>query len=402
MLLQYTLAIHHHAPVFVDAQGNLWVSASIGRWLYALSSQWERIVYVAYGTDEKRPNQDVCLPKGTVVYCGLGCLQENKSGWVRTWMDRMRRYVSVWRRVRSASSQWDILLIRGPTPEQGIVYGASRADHHFLLLVGAAYRRWNRRVMLSLRHAAAHVHSLFRHWQTIYLTRRMHVCVNSRRLCGDYHLHMGEQCVYVPTASHRRSDVSEMVDPWQDTGDVRLLYVGRVSWQKGLRELLVAFSRIVQRYPHATLTIAGDAGDGDACAVYHDQARHLGISGAIRWLEHVPYGESLFHLYQTHHAVVLPSYHEGVPHVLWESFLARIPVIATRVGGIADVCRDGVNAYLIEPRSSEAIDAAVERLLADPSGRETIRDRAFALACEHTVDHAAATLTHVLKEVLHG
>jgi glycosyltransferase involved in cell wall biosynthesis len=63
--------------------------------------------------------------------------------------------------------------------------------------------------------------------------------------------------------------------------------------------------------------------------------------------------------------LVLPSRSEGLGRVVIEAFCRARPVVATRVGGIADLVEDGVNGVLVEPGSAEALAAALERLLND-------------------------------------
>lgn len=63
---------------------------------------------------------------------------------------------------------------------------------------------------------------------------------------------------------------------------------------------------------------------------------------------------------------VVPSRSEGLSNVLLESMAARLPVVATRVGGTPEVVEDGRTGLLVPPRSSEALAVAISALLADP------------------------------------
>jgi glycosyltransferase involved in cell wall biosynthesis len=85
-------------------------------------------------------------------------------------------------------------------------------------------------------------------------------------------------------------------------------------------------------------------------------------------------------LYQAMDVFALSSLREGLPNVVLEAMALEVPVVATRVGGIPRLIRNGENGLIVEPGSSEALVPALDRLLGDESlrlrlgraGRETI------------------------------
>jgi glycosyltransferase involved in cell wall biosynthesis len=96
--------------------------------------------------------------------------------------------------------------------------------------------------------------------------------------------------------------------------------------------------------------------------------------------------------------VCVPSRREGYGMAAREAMAHGRPVVATRVGGLADLEGEGV--VLIEPGDTAAIRAAVERLLADPVERQRRSHAARASAVLHTPTQAAAELQTVYESTL--
>jgi len=133
-----------------------------------------------------------------------------------------------------------------------------------------------------------------------------------------------------------------------------VLFFGRLLRYKGLEYLLEAFQQLdPQRFE---LIIAGEGDLSDYC-----------IEGAnIRTLNRFIPDEEMAALFNEAHAVALPYLSASQSGVAYMAFAFEKPVIATRVGALADVVIDGQNGFLIEPRSAEALAAALTRI-ADPA-----------------------------------
>jgi glycosyltransferase involved in cell wall biosynthesis len=169
--------------------------------------------------------------------------------------------------------------------------------------------------------------------------------------------------------------------PCVDAGAFRILYVGRISSEKGVGVLIEAMQRLVARRPACiTLTLVGSdflgSPYGDA---FRARVAEAGLAGAVTMTGYVPYGPALWQIYDAHDALVLPSFTEGFPQVILEAMARGIPVVATTVGGVPRLVRDGENGLLIPPGRPDALADAVVRL-ADDSGLRTRLSRA-GLAC---------------------
>jgi glycosyltransferase involved in cell wall biosynthesis len=148
---------------------------------------------------------------------------------------------------------------------------------------------------------------------------------------------------------------------------VIVLYLGRLSREKGLLELLEAWSTVPGE---ATLVVVGpdmtghslDAGPAARAMVAERNVPRVVFTG--------PSADPLRYL-QAADVLVQPSHWEAFPVTVIEALACGLAVAASFVGGLRDYLVDGVNALVYPPRDSAAIGAALTRLVTD----ETLRRR---------------------------
>ncbi|MEK7165035.1 MAG: glycosyltransferase family 4 protein [Patescibacteria group bacterium] len=73
---------------------------------------------------------------------------------------------------------------------------------------------------------------------------------------------------------------------------------------------------------------------------------------------------------------VIPSVKEGMPYVLLEAMAAGLPIVATNVGGIPEIIKDGQTGLLVPPKNPEKLAAAIGRLIDDPGLRNKLATNA--------------------------
>jgi len=163
-------------------------------------------------------------------------------------------------------------------------------------------------------------------------------------------------------------DISEFEGPRPRHEAIRFLFVGRHVHQKGIDTLLEAAARAQARIgDRFALQLAGD---GPERLRLEHQARDLRLSGSVRFLGSLSRTE-LLEAYRGADVLVIPSRYEGFPLVILEAWAAGLPVIATSVGGVPDLC-DAQNAVLIPPDDAGALADAMASLASDPSQREAL------------------------------
>jgi len=110
------------------------------------------------------------------------------------------------------------------------------------------------------------------------------------------------------------------------------------------------------------------AGDGDMEAEWKALAERLGLARRVHFLGNVPHEKIPLYI-RAADVFVLNSEYEGLSHTLLEVLSLGTPIIASRVCGNPEVVEDGVNGFLVDPRNSSELSAALEKMLADPSLR---------------------------------
>ncbi len=138
----------------------------------------------------------------------------------------------------------------------------------------------------------------------------------------------------------------------ENNGVIRFLFIGRVMNDKGIRELLEAFRILKKNNKRAELDIVGWC--EDECKEILDSAVKDGIVNYHGWQEDVRC------FIENCHAVILPSYHEGMANVLLEAQAAGRPVLASRIPGCVETFEEGVTGFGFEPKDSESLFEAVE------------------------------------------
>jgi glycosyltransferase involved in cell wall biosynthesis len=153
-----------------------------------------------------------------------------------------------------------------------------------------------------------------------------------------------------------------------------LLIVGRLSREKDHLTLVRTVARLIPHDPHLLIV-----GDGPERTSIEREAAALDLTGRVTFTGLVKSAEPYYGLADI---AVLSSRTEGSPNALLEAMAARVPVVATRVGGIPEIVTDGESALLVPPSEVEPLAAALDRLLADRDLASHLADRAAAVVRE--------------------
>ncbi len=130
-----------------------------------------------------------------------------------------------------------------------------------------------------------------------------------------------------------------------------VLFLSRLIRQKGVYDLIEAIGRVIRENGNVYFIFAGD---GPERHQMETTCTQNGIGTAVRFTGHIPYRD-VIRAFSCADVFVLPSYSEGMPMVILQALAAGVPIISTRVGAIADIVKDGVNGFLVEPHAPEQL-----------------------------------------------
>jgi len=183
-----------------------------------------------------------------------------------------------------------------------------------------------------------------------------------------------------------RLPIAEMAPPVPMPSDppLRLLAAGRLSPEKGFDVLIEAMRIAVDHGLDVRLDIVGSG----------PERRNLGLLAAplgdrVTLIPALPHAELMRRLDDVH-ALVAPSRREGLGMVALEAFTRGRPVVASRVGGLAETVADGVDGYLVPPEDPVALAAALARLpIGPPVGAARLRHSPIEVGRSHLEAYAS-------------
>ena len=145
------------------------------------------------------------------------------------------------------------------------------------------------------------------------------------------------------------------------TESVVFIFIGHILKNKGIFELVEAFSLVMKKQLDSYLIFVGHGRDAKVLA---QKVSKAAMGSRIYFIGTRPYEEIPGWLSMAD-VLVLPSYNEGLPNVVVEAMACQRPVIATKIGGIPEAVVDGKSGILVEAKDPIALAEAMERLARD-------------------------------------
>jgi glycosyltransferase involved in cell wall biosynthesis len=247
--------------------------------------------------------------------------------------------------ISAHESEYGLAAVRSGFPAAVTIHGIPRQELR-------AFRRWRDRLDLAL--------TVGQDWLMVREARHL-VAINDYAL-RQYQGRTRAQFyrINVPIGEVFFQVAGRTPDPHT------LLMVGGINERKDPRLMLQALAFVRQAVPDVVLRIAGRPLAGPFGARVQQAIDHLGLAAHVQFLGSLDQPQ-LAQAYAAAAVTVLSSRQETSPAVLMEAMAARRPVVATAVGGVAEIVADGQSGYVTPPGDAAALAERVQRLLLDPA-----------------------------------
>ncbi|PVX25832.1 MAG: glycosyltransferase [Candidatus Bathyarchaeum sp.] len=206
-------------------------------------------------------------------------------------------------------------------------------------------------------------------WWSTYEANRVIVCSQSMKdeICN--HFNIPEKKVDVipnaidPTKYQTSADRGAVRQRYGvGWGEKLILCVGRLVPQKGVEYFIRAIPAIAKSYPEAKYIIVGEGWSRD---ILEAEARASGHADKIKFTGFAP-DKEVIELMTSADVLVVPSIYEPFGIVALEGMATGVPVVASNVGGLAEVIDHDRTGVFVYPRSPESIAWGIGKILSDP------------------------------------
>jgi len=151
-----------------------------------------------------------------------------------------------------------------------------------------------------------------------------------------------------------------------DRNSSYVLYSGRLAYRKGLIDLVKSAKYVCSKHPSAFYVIAGD---GPLRNHLRKLVNKMGLSDKIFIISQIN-KMNILKYYQNAAVLALPSYYESLPNTILEAMACGLPIVATPIGDIPRIVKNGRTGFLVPPRNPEALGEAILKLLKEESLRK--------------------------------
>lgn len=159
--------------------------------------------------------------------------------------------------------------------------------------------------------------------------------------------------------------------------DIDVLFVGGNIEKKGIIELIDAVSIMKKDFPNIKVVAIGRCSD-KYLSNLKTKVDNLGLKDNITFIYNLPHDE-LVKYYLRSRTFALPTYREALGQTILEAMAAKLPVVATDVGGVPEIV-NSKNGFLIPPYNSEQLAEKLSYLLSNPS-----KAKSMGVECWNTV-----------------
>ena len=176
----------------------------------------------------------------------------------------------------------------------------------------------------------------------------------------------------------------------------RVLYIGRVDPEKSISNVMLAFSKALNKVPDAELVIVGDGID---VPNLHKLAKELGIEKSVKFTGKI-LPPDLVEIYRSGAVFATASETETQGIVLIEAAACGLPLIAVDKGAVSELCQNKKNGELCEPGDVDGIAKAMVKILSDSDLRKKYSDNSIEISKKHDLKRTLARFEEIYQEAI--
>jgi glycosyltransferase involved in cell wall biosynthesis len=290
---------------------------------------------------------------------------------------------------------YDVLLIRGITPRQLLVSNSCSTPNKVYLMVGSIIDS-----MPKLSFSRIGIITWLLHKQRLKgiqtISKTAVMLANSPATVKELKDLYNIDSHFVPTNSIKLENFEPLVI--RQIGDpIKLLFCGRVVKDKGIEELIESLGLLKKKGANAILEIVGKV-DPEYHQYLSKLADTFGVLSCIHFAGYVSFGNELLNYYRHSDLYILPSWHEGFPHTVWEAAATCTPIIVTSVGGIPGLVSNK-EVRFTKPKDPENIAEIIYATIKEPENTEIMVKNAYKLSLEYTVEKCAMLMAQIINEI---
>ncbi len=177
----------------------------------------------------------------------------------------------------------------------------------------------------------------------------------------------------------------------------QMVFIGRLDAEKGVSVLLSAISLVDDYSPSTDLIIIGD---GPAREDLEDYVKQHKTKRKIRIVGKMSNQRANQELYKAVFLVVPSTWPENLPTVCIEALQAKVPIIASNIGGIPEIVIDGFNGLLFRSNDAQALSIAMKRLLVDSELREKLSQNSAEVLQKFSINSHISQLNKLYTSVV--
>jgi glycosyltransferase involved in cell wall biosynthesis len=228
-------------------------------------------------------------------------------------------------------------------------------------------------------------------YRWLFSRKRLWVIVQNR---DDYDFLLDKRCLSRNKIELIRGsgvDVEHFAMSAERDGQPLIVLPGRMLWDKGVGEFVEAAQQLHRMGIKARFALVGGIDPNNPESVPVKRLAEWAREGDVEWWGN---RQDMPDIYRDAHIVCLPSYREGLPKVLLEAAASGRAIVATDVPGCREAVLEGENGFLVPARQSGPLATALQRLILDPSLRQSMGQKGRTMA------EAEFSITQVIEHHL--